>query len=181
MANLLHAEVYNRKVGASGKVINVGPDVITVEFAQSNGEKVTTEVTHGTFKRWYNVISTVDESDLKPSTGMELRNRFMHILKSEFGEGIEVIFKPKKDIEIVKYNGSNIFEVSYTKKTLNVLCHPNSLAPQNKSKVYRIFPKEWNWSLRAKFVFTSLSEQTLMRSIIVDGIYYRKNKNLQEE
>lgn len=180
MSNLLHAEVFNKKVGVSGKVINVGPDVVTVEFMQ-NGEKAVTEVTHGTFKRWYNVISNVDDSDLKPSNGMELRNRFMQILKSEYGEGIEVIFKPQKDVEIVKYNGKNIFEVSYTKKTLNVLCHPNSLAPQNKAKAYRIFPKEWNWSLRAKFIFTSLSEQTLMRSIIVDGIYYRKNKNLEEE
>lgn len=180
MADLLHAEVYNKKVGATGKVVTVSPDMISVEFNQ-NGEKVVVDVTHGTFKRWYNVIAKVDEDELEPSDGLLLRNRFMHILKSEFGEGIEVLYKPKKRVEIVKYNGISIFEVSYTKRTLNVLCHPNSLAPQNKKLVYRIFPKEWNWSLRAKFVFTSLSEQTLMRSIIVDGIYYRKNKNLEEE
>ena len=181
MANLLHAEVFNRRDGARGKVLKVSPDIISIEFEQPGGTKKILDVTHGTFKRWYNIISSVDEQDLKPSTGMELRNRFMQILKNDYGDGIEVLFKPKKDVEIVKYNGHNIFEVSYSKTALNVLCHPNSLAPQNIAKAYRTFPKDWNWSLRTKFVFTSLSEQTLMRSIIVDGIYYRKTKNFKEE
>lgn len=181
MANLLHAEVFNRRDGARGVVKKVGPDIITIEFEQPGEDGKTLDITHGTFKRWYSVVSSVDDKDLKPSTGMELRNKFMSMLRNDYGEGIEILFKPKKDVEIVKYNGHNIFEVSYTKNALNVLCHPNSLAPQNIAKAYRIFPKDWNWSLRAKFVFTSLSEQTLMRSIIVDGIYYRKTKNLQEE
>lgn len=177
MSDLLYAEVFNRKEGISGKVISVNPDFLSIEF-DNKGEKETQAVSYATFKRWYNIVSKPEEEDLVPTSGDILRTSFMKILNNEFGsEEIEIFYNDKKKLEIVKYNGRNIFEITATKDTLNVMCHPNSLTAVNMSKAYKTFPKEWNWSLRTKFIFRSASETPLMRSIIADGIYYRKSQS----
>ena len=71
--------------------------------------------------------------------------------------------------------GRNIFEVTICRKKLVVMAHPNSLTPDNMRRVTKLYPKEWNNSLRAKFVFQSVDQVPLMKTIISDGIFYRKN------
>jgi hypothetical protein len=45
-----------------------------------------------------------------------------------------------------------------------------------------VFPKEWGWSLSAKFVFTDITQIPLMKTIIVDGLFYRqREENKQDE
>ena len=178
MADLLYSEVFNRKEGISGRVVGVTPDYLNIEFTTGEISEVQS-VSQATFKRWYNIISKPTESDLKTATatGQLLRTAFMTILKRDFEtEDITTIYNDKKKTDIIKYNNHSIFEVTATKNNLNVMCHPKSLTPQNLDKAYKTFPKEWNWALRTKFVFTSVEENPLMRSIIADGIYYRKSQ-----
>jgi hypothetical protein len=172
MANIINCEVFNRREGTKGVVVAENADTVTIQFEDVDGNPVKKTVTQATFRRWYNVVSVSEEPPKGQTQGRELRDRFMKILVG-YCDGIEVFYDEKRNVEYAKYRGKHIFEISYTKRHLNVMCHPKSLAPQNLAKAYRTFPKEWNWSLRTKFVFTSLGEAPLMKSIIADGIYYR--------
>lgn len=181
MENLNGKSVFCKRDGKTGVIQSQSQDLIVILV---DGEEK--PVTHSTFKRWWSevpqeqpdVVAVVsgegqlpDEAD---AGGLNLRNRFISLVKDFEDDSIETICVPDKKLDTVKYNGKNIFEMSYTKNKLNVLVHPDSLTAANKSKMYKLFPKEWGWALRAKFVFTKMSEFPLMKSIIADGIFFRK-------
>lgn len=181
MENLNGKSVFCKRDGKTGTVQSHSQDVIVILV---EGEEK--PVTLSTFKRWWSEVpqeepeaetltSTEDQSpDEADAGGLNLRNRFISLVKDFEDANIEIICVPDKKLDTVKYNGKNIFEMSYTKNKLNVLAHPDSLTAANKSKIYKSFPKEWGWALRSKFVFTKMSEFPLMKSIIADGIFFRK-------
>lgn len=107
--------------------------------------------------------------------GLALRDKFLSLVKEMAEEGhLDITVNDKNRTDIVKYNGRNVFECSYAKKRFNVLCHPKSLTPDNMKRATKIYPKEWGWSLRVKFVFTELTQWPLMKTIIADGLFYRQ-------
>ena len=108
--------------------------------------------------------------------GEALCEKFLYLLKDMANQDLDITFKQEGKYIVVKYNGKNVFELSVANRRLSVFSHPNSLTPTNKSLVTKMFPKEGGWFLRAKFVFTSLDEVPLMKSIITDGLFYRQIK-----
>jgi hypothetical protein len=110
-----------------------------------------------------------------PSLGQQLRDKFVALIKEiSEGKNIDISVNDKTKADIIKYNGKNVFECNTAKKRFNVLCHPDSLTPDNTKRAEKIFPKEWGWSLRAKFVFTDIAQWPLMKSVITDGLFYRE-------
>jgi len=197
--NRIGLTVYCKRNGLHGIVIAEDEDAGTLTVDVQGSVKAITEAT---FKRWYSIIPQdlpveteqlaeevvpPKEAELAVPTpkaeilpagevgiGLILRDKFVAILK-EFGvEGIEIFVSDEKRTDTIKLNNSNIFECTYAKRRFNVLAHPDSLTPDNKKRAEKMFPKEWGWALRAKFVFTDLSDSPLMKSIIADGLYYRK-------
>ena len=185
MDNLIGKPVFCKRDGSQGIVDGVTPDIITIKIDED-----IKPVTHSTFKRWWTVVpqeaeevseevvqaAPAVEEPTEAAKGLQLRDKFIAIVKDMGEDNIEVICNPDKKTDVIKYNGKNVFETSYTKNKFNVCAHPNSLTAANKSKVDKMFPKEWGWTLRAKFTFTSMSDAPLMKSIIADGIFYRKEK-----
>lgn len=123
-----------------------------------------------------------DEKDKKvlPSgdsgIGEQIRDKFLSIVKEQSNQHLDITYNEKNHRDIIKYNGRNVFECTTAKRRLNVLCHPKSLTPDNLKRATEIFPKEWGWSLNAKFVFTDLTQIPLMKTIIVDGLFYRQRE-----
>ena len=113
--------------------------------------------------------------------GSALCNLFLTTVKSSANQDLEITGTKDKRNVVVKYNGRNVFEITVCKRRLVVMCHPKSLAPANVSQVVKQYPKEFGWSLSAKFVFTDDAQLPLMRSIINDGLYYRQIIERQEE
>lgn len=106
--------------------------------------------------------------------GSALCKLFLSVVKSSANQDLEISGTKDKRNVIVKYNNKNVFEITVCKRRLVVMCHPNSLAPANVQQMDKEYPKEFGWSLRAKFVFTDDAQLPLMRSIINDGLYYRQ-------
>ena len=123
-----------------------------------------------------------DEEDKKvlPSgdsgIGEQIRDKFLSIVKEQSNQHLDITYNEKNHRDIIKYNGRNVFECTTAKRRLNVLCHPKSLTPDNLKRATEIFPREWGWSLNAKFVFTELTQIPLMKTIIVDGLFYRQRE-----
>lgn len=106
--------------------------------------------------------------------GPALCSLFIATVKSSANQDLEITGTKDKRNVVVKYNGKNVFEITVCKRRLVVMCHPDSLAPANVSQMVKEYPKEFGWSLRAKFVFTDDAQLPLMRSIINDGLYHRQ-------
>lgn len=200
MKDLIGVQVYCRRNGTKGIIVAVDEDSGTLTIDVEGNLKV---VTNSTYKRWYTIIPTdnpesvvsaveqtgeegIKTKQKKTSSknkqaageagiGVHLRDRFINIIKDMDLEGVEIFCNLDKKTDVVKYNGKNVFECSYASRRFNVLCHPDSLSPDNRRRVTKMCPKEWGWALRAKFVFTSLDEAPIMKSIISDGLYFRKD------
>jgi hypothetical protein len=82
---------------------------------------------------------------------------------------------------LLLYNGRNIFEITVCKRRLVVMAHPKSLSPENVKRVSKQYPKEFGWPLSSKFVFTDEGEQPFMKSVIMDGLYFRQIVEKEEE
>lgn len=106
--------------------------------------------------------------------GKRLRNKFMSIISNFAIDGITYRYNPRTKSDVIKYNGYNVFECRYTKKKLHVMCHPSSLTPANKKRISKLYPKSTGWSLRAQVTFDEEGQGGLMRSIIADGLFYRR-------
>lgn len=173
--------VINNRNGVKGTVVKKDSESVFIDVP---GVGIKT-VTIGTFNKWWKPENDVDDVEnneeqstekveAKVGLGEELSIKFISIIKSYNDDEIVMFFKnPKKFC--VKCMGRNIFEVTVCRKKLVVMAHPNSLTPDNMRRVTKLYPKEWNNSLRAKFVFQSVDQVPLMKTIISDGIFFRKN------
>lgn len=113
--------------------------------------------------------------------GLELRNKFIEIVKNHANQSLDFTYDNKNNRDIIKYNGRNVFECTTARRRFNVLCHSKALTPDNIKRAERVFPKEWGWVLNVKYVFTDMSQVPLMRSIITDSLFYRQKENTNEE
>ena len=116
-----------------------------------------------------------------PGIGNELRDKFLSLVKEQANQHLDTTYDEKNHRDIIKYNGRNVFECTTAKRRFNVLCHPKSLTADNFKRANEVFPKEWGWSLNAKFVFTDINQWPLMKTIIVDGLFYRQREKNKED
>lgn len=125
--------------------------------------------------------STEENTATSPSgvagVGLELRNKFIDIVKRSANQSLDFTYDEKNNRDIIKYNGKNVFECTTAKRRFNVLCHHKALTPDNLKRADKVFPKEWGWVLNVKFVFTDMSQVPLMRSIITDSLFYRRKES----
>lgn len=196
--NYVNLEVFNKRNGTIGTV--VGQDETTILIKSGDAIKAVTE---NTFLRWYTIVpqdkpaekETIKEPEKEekkekkntdkeykslpagaPGVGEELRDKFLSLVKEQANQHLDITYDEKNNRDIIKYNGWNVFECTTAKRRFNVLCHPKSLTPDNLKRADKVFPKEWGWSLRAKFVFTDITQIPLMKTIIVDGLFYRQKE-----
>lgn len=177
-------KVYNRRNLQRGIVVSSDEEIVNIDI-ENVGIK---SFTHNIFDKWWvlepadekpevNIVETeIDCKETVPKeyvTGEMLIQKFLSIINSYNDDSIVVNFKTDKKC-IIRCNDKIIFDITIKRKGLTVLCHPNSLTPNNMRRVTKLYPKEWNVSLRARFTFMSM-DTPLMKSIIADGIFYRKN------
>lgn len=196
--NYMNLEVFNKRNGTIGTV--VGQDDTTILIKTGDAIKAVTE---NTFLRWYTIVpqdkpaekETIKEPEKEekkekkdadgedkslpagaPGVGELLRERFLSLVKEQADQHLDITYDEKNNRDIIKYNGWNVFECTTAKRRFNVFCHPKSLTPDNLKRADKVFPKEWGWSLRAKFIFTDITQTPLMKTIIVDGLFYRQKE-----
>lgn len=202
----VNLEVFCKRDGTRGIVVAEDKDILTI---QTNGVNKT--VTESTFKRWYTIVPQdreenqmvpmpgtetpdwgekhwggKDTPDDKPPSGeagigLELRKKFIQMVKNGANQSLDFTYDEKNSRDIIKYNGKNVFECTTARRRFNVLCHSKALTPDNLKRANKVFPKDWGWVLNVKFVFTDMSQVPLMRSIITDSLYYRREENKNEE
>jgi len=174
----------------------IGEDGLTTTINTQGDVKT---VSHRVFTRWYTVVeeeksNVLTEKKKKPvkgtrfnpsgtkNIGVQIADHFFYLVKDMANQDLDITVDNIKKKVIIKYNNKNIFECTTTKYRFSVLCHPASLTAHNTRAAFKIFPKEWGWALRAKFVFTTLDEYPLMKSIITDALFYRQIKvEIREE
>lgn len=198
--SIVGREVYDKRAGIMGKVLKEDGLSLVIEFSKPDGT-VTKTITPSTFKRWYRLIdaepeentpipaeeekkekgSVPEEHKGAVGVGSALCNMFLEVIKQAANQDLEITGTNDKRNVVVKYNGKNVFEITVCKRRLVVLCHPKSLAPANVAQVVKQYPKEFGWSLSAKFVFTDDSQLPLMRSIVTDGLFYRQIVEKEKE
>ena len=196
--NYVNLEVFNKRDGTIGTVVS--QDETTILIKSGDAIKAVTE---NTFLRWYTIVpqdkpvekETIKEPEKEekkekkktdrkdkslpagePGVGELLREKFLFLVKEQANQHLDITYDEKNNRDIIKYNGWNVFECTTAKRRFTVLCHPKSLTPDNYKRADRVFPKEWGWSLRAKFVFTDITQIPLMKTIIVDGLFYRQKE-----
>ena len=200
--NLLGADAYNKRTGVHGVIEVVDSLTVTI-----NCNGVDQSVTYPALEKWWNVIpvQTIQEevveepqqpvsSQPEPShdyntpdsekyVGHRLRDKFLAMLINQQDEELTYVYKEKSKAYVIRYRGFNIFEVYATKKRLTILAHPLSLSPANKKRADAIYPKEYGWALRAKFVFDTedVGATMNMKSILQDGMFYRSQRNQARE
>ena len=106
---------------------------------------------------------------------------FLDMVKDYANQDLEVVTMKDPRNVVVRYNGRNIFEITVCKRRLVVMAHPKSLSPENVKRVSKQYPKEFGWPLSSKFVFTDEGEQPFMKSVIMDGLYFRQIVEKEEE
>jgi hypothetical protein len=196
--NYVNLEVFNKRNGTIGTVVS--QDETTILIKSGDAIKAVTE---NTFLRWYTIVpqdkpaekETIKEPEKEekkekkktdgkdkslpagaPGVGELLREKFLFLVKEQANQHLDITYDEKNNRDIIKYNGWNVFECTTAKRRFNVFCHPKSLTPDNFKRADKVFPKEWGWSLRAKFVFTDITQIPLMKTIIVDGLFYRQKE-----
>lgn len=126
------------------------------------------------------VVSEEKSRRINPSgevgVGLEIRNKFMEIVKAQANQNLDFTYDEKNNKDIIKYNGKNVFECTTARRRFNVLCHSKALTPDNIKRANRVFPKEWGWVLNVKFVFTDMNQVPLMRSVVTDSLFYRQRE-----
>lgn len=198
----VNLEVFCKRNGTRGIVVAEDQNILTI---QTDGVNKT--VTESTFKRWYTIVPQDKEEeplvpmpgtetpnwgekqwsgedtpkDKPPSgeygVGLEIRKKFIQMVKNGANQSLDFTYDEKNSRDIIKYNGKNVFECTTARRRFNVLCHSKALTPDNLKRANKVFPKDWGWVLNVKFVFTDMSQVPLMRSIITDSLYYRREEN----
>lgn len=193
--SIIGREVFCKRNGTTSIVVAEDRDTLIIE---SDGVKKA--ITRKTYERWYTLVPqeqdeeemtekeekiiSVDKKGLpagEPGIGLALRNKFIEIVKDRANQELDISVDNKNRRDTIRYNGRNVFECNFTNRRFNVACHPNSLTPDNLQRVNKLAPKEWGWALSAKFIFTDMSQVPLMRTIIVDGLFYRQKTDYGEE
>lgn len=197
--SIVGREVYDKRAGVMGRVLKEDSLSLVIEFSTPDGATTKT-ITPSTFKRWYRLVDKEPEpetpvqeepkktrktipEDQKGAVGVgsALCNLFVDTVKTAANQDLEITGTKDKRNLVIKYNGRNVFEITVCKRRLVVMCHPKSLAPTNVAQITKQYPKEFGWSLSAKFVFTDDAQLPLMRSIINDGLFYRQIVDRGEE
>lgn len=185
-------KVLNRRTLLTGTVVKIDDEMIYIDV-DSVGVKC---VTHSNFERWWvedrpeeeikeakkEVDAIVKETEIEDtthrdrgeSTGKELMDIFSSIIRSYNDKNLVIQYTKSVDAKVL-YKGKAVFYVRINRRKLVVLAHPDSLTADNRRRMDKLYPAEWNKVLRARFVFQSPSQSPIMRSIISDGIFYRKN------
>ena len=198
--NIVGKEVFCKRNGATGVVTLVDPQTVSITIGNENKsythstfnrwwtvvpqEKTDEEIQQEQEETEDTSIDEQEEGTEKktrrtypsgePGIGVQLRDKFISLITDLNIDEVVVFHNDENHTDIVKFKGVNVFECSYANRRFNVLAHPDSLSPINRKKVIQMHPKEWGWSLRAKFVFTELTQWPLMSSIISDGFFYRR-------
>lgn len=176
-------KVYNRRNLQKGVVVSSDEEIVNIDVENVGVKSVTQNV----FDKWWalepednctddNTVIQIKSKEpvaREYITGEILIQKFLSIINSYNDDSIVVNFKTDKRC-IIRCNDKIIFDITIKRKGLSVLCHPNSLTPDNLRRVTKLYPKDWHVSLRARFNFMSM-DTPLMKSIIADGIFYRKN------
>lgn len=178
-------KVYNKRTLNRGKIVKFDDDAVYIDV-DSIGIKC---VTWSNYERWWELdideqeevsAETIEDCDTEENVEpvntsvIDVYNKFISIVKSYNDEDIMITYKTPTH-SIVKCNGKAIFDITICKKKIVVYAHPQSLTPDNMRRVNKLYPKDWNRSLRAKFIFVSTEQSPLMKTIISDGVFYRKN------
>lgn len=185
-------EVYDRRKGITGVILGEDDTVVVVECGS-----VRKAVSRQYFEKHYTIVPQDKDEQVEelaaPSEpeqekdergiplgeygiGDRLRVKFLGIVKDTADQKLDILYDAKNKKDIVKYNGRNVFECWISQRRYTVMCHPDSLTVSNLKRATEVVPKSWGWSLRAKYVFTDITEWPLMKTIIVDGLYYRQKK-----
>lgn len=201
--NYVDLEVFNKRNGTTGTVVS--QDETTISVKCGDAIKAVTESTflrwytivpQDSTKEHDTVpIPTPQDADQKknesvkkenpekkilsagvPGIGDQLREKFLSLVKDQANQSLDITYNEKSKQDIIKYNGRNVFECTTAKRRFNVMCHPDSLTPDNLKRAERVFPKEWGWSMRARFIFTDLAQWPMMKTIIADGLFYRQRE-----
>lgn len=201
-ASLIGKSVFNKRTGLMGTVVgedglalmidtqgtvktvtrrtftrwfNVVEDDVP-EVEEKKEEQVVSEPETQTAKKDTKAIGSRFNPSGDKGVGKQLADKFLYLVKDMANQDLDITSDASGNKLVIKYNGKNIFECTTAKRRFSVLCHPDSLTAQNMKHAFKVFPKEWGWALRAKFVFTSIDEVPLMKSIITDGMFYRQIK-----
>lgn len=178
----------NKRNGKKGTVIATSFDGSMV--VRMDGELEELKLSAATVKRWYRLIEAVKEQDVKvhrPAStlpalpkgeagcGEKLFNTFRAAVKGNIPEGDDFVYRfhKKSNTHVFELNGKNIFEVTYSRHRMSVLANPKHMTPEQLAAAYTVYPKERNWVLAARYIFTNDEERPLMRSIALSGIYGR--------
>lgn len=193
MKDYVGAKVQCTRDGVFGEVVEQDSLTMTIDIGSKKKA-----ITHNTFKRWWKVISEPEvkpkEKERKPlddskvdswgrpageyGVGLTLRDKFISLVKDyEDQDNILIFHDDKKKQDIIRYKGKIIFDCTYADRRFNVMTRYESLTPMNKSKVAKLCPKDWSWTLRAKFIFIEMTQWPLMKSIITDAFFYENNRD----
>lgn len=179
MDNFQGLRVYNKASHVYGTLLKITSESVYITLDTG----VTKVYTVQSFKRWWAYVDINKETKKYKDTaynkdgtfkGDEIFKAFLNIIKSFKNEDILVKYFTENSM-MVYYENYAILDVRICKKWLVVYAHPEALTPDNYSRAIKIYPKEWNRVLRAKFKFVSPDQSPAMKSLIVDSIYYRKN------
>lgn len=181
----------NQRNGKTGTVLRAHPDgAILILFDGDPPQRQ--KIGASTVKRWYRrvpdkieaeAIRAMQPQERKPlpkgekSIGEKLYKFFDRKLRSCIPEEDDLTFLiTSNGVRIYRLNGRNIFEVTCSSYRLTVLCNPDHLTTALRSSAFAIFDKSRNWSLRAKFIFTTKDEYGIMEGVILSGIYGRSRR-----
>lgn len=130
------------------------------------------------FDAWFEKFDTKVHKSSKPRVGQELLNKFLKIYNFYVKDlDHEMTYNPKTRTFYLAVNGKNVFKIIHSKYQIMVFAHPKSLSTRAlKQRVDKDCSSEWNINLSSKFVFkeNTVDEEAVMKSLIVDGVFYRK-------
>lgn len=180
---------YSKRTGEVGQIIAHEFPNVVVQF--KSGVK---KMKPASLVRRYKAISPLTKPQytvskdgtkivLKSSTmysGEVLMSKFISILndftKNDVNDELVINISKDRRTVLVKYNGYNVFDCKATRSSFRVRCHPKSLAPMNFERADKVYAKSIGRVLRVEYRFNDIENIQMMQPIIVDGLYFRKNK-----
>lgn len=182
-------KIVNKRNGRKAVVVQTVFDGSVHAVFENKAEPVHLSV--ATVKRWYRLLE-VRPKDVKvrrdttlpplpkgeKGCGFELHKLFKQLIRNNVPQGdvLDYKFNPKSSTWVYRLNGKNIFECTESKYRFCVLANPKALTPQLLAQAYTTYPKERNWVLATRFVFTSQNQQPLMKTVALAGIYSKSNR-----
>lgn len=182
-------KIVNKRNGSQAVVVKTVFDGSV--HAKFEGKEEPIHLSVATVKRWYRLLELTPkdvkvrrDNTLPPlpkgekGCGPPLRKMFEQLIKANVPQGdiLEQKYNPKSSTWVYRLNGKNIFECTESKYRFCVLANPKAMTPQLLADAYTTYPKERNWALATRFVFTSKSQQPFMKTLALAGIYSRSNR-----